>query len=482
MGAGQAPRQLLTTETQEHCVPRTTGALPATHGGDTVALHASASPAETGAPKGGQGLCLLCRDAGLPPIQCCRDMAHCRDAGLPPIQRCRDTGHPGHRRDAGMPPVRHCRDMGHCGAATHPALQGHRALKGCRAVTQQALQGHGARQGRRAAAHPALQGHGAVPGYRATCHPSLQGFRALPAVQEYSPSITAGTQGSATAGTEQHCPPCTANTAALPASHCEMRRHHPSGTAGMQEPRASSVLHCTQGTAIHLCPSQKEGRCPALYWGNADSLPTLHGSADVPRRAEPPPPQGAAALHSPGTLRWEAQHLPSAAQSLGNPTPCASKYCSLPSLQTHCSFPLPPTPGWDTARTHWVPTQCQRPPHPLQRQCQQHCPPALQRHTLHTLHRRHPATGNLLPVCTHCRGSARRIASPIETIPFCSLSPRPCLVLCLATRFPVTHFQFWEHTLFLRRPGAPTQHLPSREGEGEQPRSLALRKPSGWMP
>ena len=44
VGASQAQRQLLTTETQEHFVPRT-----ATHGGDTEALQASASPAETGA-------------------------------------------------------------------------------------------------------------------------------------------------------------------------------------------------------------------------------------------------------------------------------------------------------------------------------------------------------------------------------------------------------------------------------------------------
>lgn len=122
-------------------MPRTAGALPATHGRDTEALHESASPAETGAPKAGQGLCLPCRDAGLPPTQHCRDMGHCTDTELPPIGHRRDTGHchGGDRaalpslhcrhsstaslalRDTKAPPIQHCRDAG-APSIIHPAL------------------------------------------------------------------------------------------------------------------------------------------------------------------------------------------------------------------------------------------------------------------------------------------------------------------------------------------------------------------------
>ena len=103
-------------------MPRTAAALPATHGGHTTALLPSASPAETGAPRGGQGLCLLRRDAGLPRIQTCRDtgmqsylqsitagiQGTASTAGIPPIHHCRDTGH-WHGRDRGAPASLRCR-------------------------------------------------------------------------------------------------------------------------------------------------------------------------------------------------------------------------------------------------------------------------------------------------------------------------------------------------------------------------------------
>lgn len=184
MGAGQAQRQLLTTETQEHCVPRTAGALPATHGEDTEALHPSASPAETGAPRAGQGLCLLCRDAGLPPTQHCRDTGHCQDTELPPIH--------------------HRRDSGHCRNTTHPSLQGHGAVprRGQSSTalpvlpTQQHCQPRTVRC--EGTTHPALQG------CRSPCiiHPALH---ALPSFHQH-PSQKEG-----------HCPPLyQRDTGALP--------------------------------------------------------------------------------------------------------------------------------------------------------------------------------------------------------------------------------------------------------------------------
>lgn len=238
-------------------MPRTAGTLPATHGGDTAALLTSTSPPEPGAPKAGQGLCLLCRDGGLLPIQHCTDMGHYQDTELSPVPHCRDTGpclpcaaDTGGTAslalpDTKAPPTRHFRDAG-APCIIHSALHA----------------GHW---------HPRAP-LAERAGHRLTAHPALL---------------------------------------------CR------------QTPWADSVC-----------------------------------------------PQGAVALHSPSTLQWQAQHLPSAAQSLGNPTPCASKYCSLHSLQTHSSFLFPPTPDWNTACTHWGPTlphrdspalsQC--PSHPLQRQ------------------------------------------------------------------------------------------------------------------
>lgn len=146
-----------------------------------------------------------------------------------------------------------------------------------RSIVCHALQGHclprTAGTQRHCTNLPALQkqehqkrGRGsACPAGMQGCHPpSTAGTWGTARIQSYLPSVTAGTQGTATAGTEQHCPPCTAGTAALPAWRCEIRRHHPSSTAGMQEPRASSILHCMRGTAIRLCPSQNESHCPPL--------------------------------------------------------------------------------------------------------------------------------------------------------------------------------------------------------------------------
>lgn len=210
-------------------MPRTAGALPATHGGDTEALHASASPAETGALKGGQRLCLLCRDtgqcrdAGLPPIQHCRDMGHYRGAGLPPIQHCTDMGH---CQDTELPPIHHCRDSGHCPHCrniTHPSLQGHKALP---------------RQGQSSTALPALptQQHcqPRTARYEGTTHLALQGCRspmhhpsctacgALPSI--CTPRRKRGTAHACIRRTQTHCPPCTAEQT-YPTGQIAEQRH-----------------------------------------------------------------------------------------------------------------------------------------------------------------------------------------------------------------------------------------------------------------
>lgn len=185
-------------------MPRTAGALPATHGGDTEA------PAHLPAlQKWGQGLCLLCRGA---------------------------------------------------------ALQRHRTAQGCRAAT-----------------HPALQGHRALPGYRATSHPSLWGFRALPALQEYHPSITAETRGTATAGTQRHCRQSSTASLTLhgakvppirhcrdagapciihPALHC-----HPSVPLTERGPLPTPVLdrHRPAALAAPQCSQTPQGRPLALH-------------------------------------------------------------------------------------------------------------------------------------------------------------------------------------------------------------------------
>lgn len=197
-------------------MPHSAGPLPATHSGDTEALHASASPAETGAPKGGQGLCLLCRAAGLPPIQHCRDMGHCQDTELPPIRHCSDSGH--------------CL---HCTNTTHPSLQGPRALPW---------------QGQSSTALPALPTQQHCQPRTARCegttHPTLQGCRspvhhlsctacgALPAT--CAPHRKRGTAYPCIRGTQAHRPPCTAvqtyptgQTLCLPAEqrHCTAPAH-----------------------------------------------------------------------------------------------------------------------------------------------------------------------------------------------------------------------------------------------------------------
>lgn len=213
---------------------------------------------------------------------------------------------------------------------------------------------------------------------------------------------------------------------------------------------ASSILHCTRGTASQPCPSQREGHCPPLRYTDIDLLPSLHCSA-----ARPPPQGRPLALHSPSSLRWQAQHPPSAAQSLGNPTAGASKDRSLRSLQTRCSFPFPPAPDWDTVRTRWVPTRCRCPPNPLQRQGQKCCPPCIaETHTLHTLHRRHRPL-ETSSQCAHAHGRAVPAALPP---PLPCQATCPCLVLCLATSFAVPHSPFWKRTFLIQGPGAPT-HL-----------------------
>lgn len=337
----------------------------------------------------------------------------------PSIQHCRDMGQ---RRGAELPPIQHCRDTGHSQDTELPPI------------------------------HPCGD-----PGHclhsRSTTHPSLQRHRALP---------RQGHSG-------------TADRAAPPASHCTTRRYHPSGTAGMQEPHAC-IIH----------PALHAGHCqPAMPLAEGGPLPTpaLHRhrpAALAALQCSQTPPQGRPlALHSPSLLRWQAQHPPSAAQSLGNPTAGASKDRSLCSLQTCCSFPFPPAPDWDTVRTRWVPTRCRCPPNPLQRQGQKCCPPCIaETHTLHTLHRRHRPL-ETSSQCAHAHGRAVPAALPP---PLPCQATCPCLVLCLATSFPVPHSPFWKRTFLIQGPGAPTQLLPSREREGVQPRSPAPTKPSGWMP
>ena len=126
--------------------------------------------------------------------------------------------------------------------------------------------------------------------------------------------------------------------------------HHPSRTARRALPSTRA-------------PRRKRGTAHPRVSGTRTHCPPRTAVQTLPHRAEPVPPRGAAALHGPSTLRRQAQHLPSAAQSLGNPTPCAGKHCSLRSLQTHSSFPCPATPDWDTA--HPAPQGQPRAAHPV---------------------------------------------------------------------------------------------------------------------
>lgn len=126
--------------------------------------------------------------------------------------------------------------------------------------------------------------------------PSLQGHRAVPSLHCQH---------------RRHCQPRTARykgTTHPALQGCRSPVHHPSHTAY----RALACL-CAPGRK-----SRTQTHCPTCAAVQTDPMSRPCMS---PRS-------------SPSTLQWQAQHLPSAAQSLGNPTPCASKYCSLPSLQT----------------------------------------------------------------------------------------------------------------------------------------------------
>lgn len=211
-------------------MPRTAGALPATHGGDT----------------GIARVCQLCRNrstktgaGALPALQGCRAATQPALQGHGAMQGCRAATQPalqGHCPDRELPPVHRCRDSGHClhcRNTTHPSLQGHRALP---------------RQGQSSTALPALptQQHcqPRTARYEGTTHPALQGCRspmhhpprtargALPPL--CTPHRKRGTAHPCIRGTQPHCPPCAAaqtyppgQTACLPAEqrHCTAPAH-----------------------------------------------------------------------------------------------------------------------------------------------------------------------------------------------------------------------------------------------------------------
>lgn len=183
-------------------------------------------------------------------------------------------------------------------------------------------------------------------------------------------------------------------------------------------------------------------------------------------------------MPSPGAL--QRQHsIPLAAQSLGNPTPCASSSCSLP----HCrhtvpSHSLPLQSGtWHALGAHSVPV-----PTPLlQWWCWKHCPPALQRHPCTAA----PTTGTSF-LCPHTAQAVPGTLPAPQTDPSCAkphaLLPSPSLMLCLATSFPIPCFPFWERAFLLQGPEAPTQLLLSREHKGVQRSSLAPKNPGTGCP
>lgn len=308
-------------------------------------------------------------------------MAHCRDAGLPCTQHCRDTGHCQHTapphpslpalQEQQQPSLRGHRTLQECRTAAHPALQEYEALQGCCPPGTAGLQGTAGP--RRAATPPALQGRGALlwQGQSSTA------LATLPA--------------------QWHCQPRTASyrgTTHPPLQGCRGPEHHPSCTArGALPPPEPLAVRGTQGP----CPG-----CAAVQ----------------------EPPRQPPAVPSPGAL--QRQHsIPLAAQSLGNPTPCASSSCSL----AHCrhtvpSHSLPLQSGTRHALgAHPVPV-----PTPLlQQQCWERCPPALQRH---------PCTAAPLPLplaphsCAHalprpCQAHHQhhRLSPPVPSLVPCHQAP-----------------------------------------------------------
>lgn len=306
--------------------------------------------------------------------------------------------------------------------------------------------------------HPALQGHGARPAYSSlpsitactagTAAAITSGTLDTAGMQDCRPSSTAGTpgapgmlpvqhcraagncratgrcgdaglpplqhcraQGTAVAGAEQHCPCCTASTVALPASHCQVQRHHPPGTAGMQGPEPHpSCAACgavpppvSQQSEGHGVPAQAALQCRKPRAASGSAQPRLTATA-----AQHPP--RCTVTRQPHTLR----------QQLLFPS----------SLQTHCSFPFLPLQSgtWHALGAHPVPV----PTSLLQRSAGSTAPlhcrdtPALLHpctaaplppHTAAPLHPC-PHHWHLFPMPTYCPGHA---------------SPTGCPLLCQAT-------------------------------------------------
>ena len=346
------------------------------------------------------------------------------------------------------------------------------------------------------------------------CHPSsTAGTWGTARIQSYLPSVTAGIQG--TACTAQiplihHCRDpghCHGrDRAALPSLHC---RHSSTASLALRDAKAPPIRHCRDaGAPCIIYPARRAGHChPPVPLTETGALPTpvLEGHrltahpalqcrrtpqgrpCASPRSSGTAQPQHTAmgvtasplcctVTRQPHTLHQQILFLSLTADTV----PSHSLPLQTGTLHAHTGWP--PCPTWaalhhpPSANVH--PTRCRgsdRSTAPL------HCRDA---HCTRCTAGTQPLETS--SQYTHCRGSARRTASPIETIPFCAkphaLSPSPCLVLCLATSFPVPHFPFWEHTFLLQGPGAPTQLLLSREREGVQPSSPAPRKPSGWVP
>lgn len=259
------------------------------------------------------------------------------------------------------------------------------------------------------------------------------------------------------------------------AKHCQLRTAKAPPIRRCRDAGAPHITH----PALHVgrCPlptaPQEPGQCPARGLSDAAPLPTPHTALE--------PPRGAAAPHSPCTPRRSAQHLPAAARSLGNPAPCASPKTSPALAAGALLLPLaarsrlgccPRTVGCPRVLVPTLPTAETAPEALPPCIADAHC----------TLHCRRPATGNLLPVCQSCRGSA----SPTGTAPLCA-EPHAS-VLCVATSFPAPCFPGWDqaHQPHCVPQNQNLQHLPRPHGcDPFSPLPLLLSarctQPAGWV-
>lgn len=293
-------------------------------------------------------------------------------------------------RDAGLPRTQHCRDMGHCQhtAPSHPSLpalqeqqqpslQGHRTLQECRTAACPALQEH---EAPRDAACPALQGCRALQG-----HGALQRCRAAtpPAVQGHGARLWQGQSSTALAAlpAQWHCQPRTARyrgTTHPALQGCRGPEHHPSCTArGALPPPVPLAIRGTPGPCPGCAAVQEP---PRAARGSAQPRHTATAAQHPPR---------CTVTRQPHTLR----------QQLLFPS----------SLQTHCSFPFPPTPVWDVARTG--------------------CPPCASAHPAAAA-----AVPGALPPCIaetplHCCTPAP-LPPPLAPLSHAHTLPRPCQAHC----------------------------------------------------